>query len=447
MARNYSSNNGNGGCLIWVLVIVWFIGNAALFTGSFDDLPLLCVLAIIGDIAAIIAVINAIANKSQKNAASKSSSSTATIMPTSTPTATTKVSSPENEDKSKLNQLRSKYRVTQTQAVSTTADPLQKGLESYQCVEVLQNVNKAINKRSEYTKVMNSLKKEIDDILSCHGCNNDRERIKHIKSNEELLQQKKEEYTTAANDMKRIQVSLLSKEKEAFRKILSAFSEINSCEKVSSESGVALTSFLKIRSKIPGDLFVSELVPAELNFGAYRFFLLPDVVLAFDKSSTFVTALEPMALIMTFRDKTKSVYMQKNGSNNTWTYSDSIIANDSTLISEGVSRTGWLYEKKNGGPDLRYSHNPMYVSRTDTYAYSDFSIQIGQYKADYSLSKGKLSDKLISMTKEYCSEMHELNAIPSLLRLIESVAKKKETANNLSEQYENVSKNIICKVC
>ena len=95
---------------------------------------------------------------------------------------------------------------------------------------------------------------------------------------------------------------------------------------------------------------------------------------------------------------------------------------------------------------MRYSYNPRYESRTDTYAYSDFSIQIGQYKAEYSISKANLSNKLKPMVKDYCSVMHELNAAPSLLRLLESVSKKREAASLLSEKYESISKNIICKV-
>ena len=292
---------------------------------------------------------------------------------------------------------------------------------------------------------MKSIKEEIDGILACSGCSTDRERLKYIKSNEDILQQKKNEYSAISAEMKKVKVILLSKEKAAFNRFYTALAEITSTEKSAIGSGVDLSSFIKLRSNIPGDFFASEQAPMELNYGAYKFFLLPDVVLAYNKENTFVTALEPMALIVTVRDQKKSVYMRKN-SGGTWSYTDSVIARDSALVSEGYTRTSWLHERKSGGPDLRYSYNPRYESRTDTYAYSDFSIQIGQYKAEYSISKANLSKKLKPMVKDYSLVMHELNAAPSLLRLLESVSKKREAASLLSEKYESISKNIICKV-
>ena len=449
MARNYSSNNnGGGGGLIWIIGILLLVGNVALFDGSFDEMPLLCVLAVIADIFIIGAIIKAIADRTSKSNTSQASSNQPTSQQPSTrsvPQSAQRTTPIVNEDNSKLNQLKSKYRVTNIPPVATAVDPLQKEMESYQCIEVLQNVNKAISRRRDCAKKMKSIKEEIDGILACPGCGTDGERLKYIKNNEDILQQKKDEYAAVSTEMKKVKVVLLSKEKTAFNRLSSALAEITSSEKSASGSGVALSSFIKLRSNIPGDLFASEQVPIELDYGAYKFFLLPDVVLAYDKAKTFVTAFEPMALIITVKDQKKSVYMRKN-SGSAWSHTDSVIARDSVLVSEGYTRTSWLHERKSGGPDLRYSYNPRYESRTDTYAYSDFSIQIGQYKAEYSISKAKLSNKLKPMVKDYCSVIHELNAVPSLLRLLESVSKKREAACLLSEKYERISKNIICKV-
>lgn len=449
MARNYSSNNsGGGGCLLWIIGILLLGGNIALFDGSFDEMPLLCVLAIIADIFIVGAIIKAIADRPSKSNTSQTSSNQPISQQPSTrsvPPSVPKTTPVVNEDNSKLNQLKSKYRVPNIPSVATAIDPLQKEMESYQCIEVLQNVNKAISRRRDCAKKMKSIKDEIDGILACPGCGTDRERLKFIKNNEDALQQKKNEYAAISAEIKKVKVVLLSKEKTAFNRLFTALAEITSSEKAESGSGVALSSFVKLRSNIPGDLFASEQAPIELDYGAYKFFLLPDVVLAYDKANTFVTAFEPMALIITVRDQKKNIYMRKN-SGSAWSYTDSVIARDSALVSEGYTRTSWLHERKSGGPDLRYSYNPRYESRTDTYAHSVFSIQIGQYKAEYSISKANLSNKLRPMVKDYCSVMHELNAAPSLLRLLESVSKKREAASLLSEKYESISKNIICKV-
>ena len=433
---------------MWIIWIVLIIGNLAIFSGSFEALPLLSILAIVGDLYFIYAIIKGIADSSSKNTPPQASNSQPISQQTSTrsvPPSAPKTTPVVNEDNSKLDQLKSKYRVPNVPSVATAVDPLQKEMESYQCIEVLQNVNKAISRRRDCIKKMKSIKEEIDGILACPGCSTDRERLKYIKNNEDTLQQKKDEYVAISAEMKKVKVVLLSKEKAAFNRLLTALAEITSSEKSASGSGVALSSFIKLRSNIPGDLFTSEHAPIELDYGAYKFFLLPDVILTYDKANTFVTAFEPMALIITVRDQKKSVYMRKN-SGSAWSYTDSVIARDSVLVSEGYTRTSWLHERKSGGPDLRYSYNPRYESRTDTYAYSDFSIQIGQYKAEYSISKANLSNKLKLMVKDYCSVMHELNATPSLLRLLESVSKKREAASLLSEKYESISKNIICKV-
>lgn len=449
MARNYSSNNsGGGGCLLWIIGILLLGGNIALFDGSFDEMPLLCVLAIIADIFIVGAIIKAIADRPSKSNTSQTSSNQPISQQPSTrsvPPSVPKTTPVVNEDNSKLNQLKSKYRVPNIPSVAMAIDPLQKEMESYQCIEVLQNVNKAISRRRDCAKKMKSIKYEIDGILACPGCGTDRERLKFIKNNEDALQQKKNEYAAISAEIKKVKVVLLSKEKTAFNRLFTALAEITSSEKAESGSGVALSSFVKLRSNIPGDLFASEQAPIELDYGAYKFFLLPDVVLAYDKANSFVTAFEPMALIITVRDQKKNIYMRKN-SGSAWSYTDSVIARDSALVSEGYTRTSWLHERKSGGPDLRYSYNPRYESRTDTYAHSVFSIQIGQYKAEYSISKANLSNKLRPMVKDYCSVMHELNAAPSLLRLLESVSKKREAASLLSEKYESISKNIICKV-
>lgn len=449
MARNYSSNNsGGGGCLLWIIGILLLGGNIALFDGSFDEMPLLCVLAIIADIFIVGAIIKAIADRPSKSNTSQTSSNQPISQQPSTrsvPPSVPKTTPVVNEDNSKLNQLKSKYRVPNIPSVATAIDPLQKEMESYQCIEVLQNVNKAISRRRDCAKKMKSIKDEIDGILACPGCGTDREKLKFIKNNEDALQQKKNEYAAISAEIKKVKVVLLSKEKTAFNRLFTALAEITSSEKAESGSGVALSSFVKLRSNIPGDLFASEQAPIELDYGAYKFFLLPDVVLAYDKANSFVTAFEPMALIITVRDQKKNIYMRKN-SGSAWSYTDSVIARDSALVSEGYTRTSWLHERKSGGPDLRYSYNPRYESRTDTYAHSVFSIQIGQYKAEYSISKANLSNKLRPMVKDYCSVMHELNAAPSLLRLLESVSKKREAASLLSEKYESISKNIICKV-
>jgi hypothetical protein len=137
--------------------------------------------------------------------------------------------------------------------------------------------------------------------------------------------------------------------------------------------------------------------------------------------------------------------MSKEGYTGAWRHSDSLIGDDSVLMREGSVRTSWLHTKKDGGPDRRYSYNPMYQHRSDVYQYGEITIQIGQYKAEYSFSAGNISETIKSQVREYTAIMHELNAVPSLLRLLESASKKKDRAQELYAQYERTNANFICK--
>ena len=453
MSMAHNNSGGGSGCLTGIIVLIMLIGNAALFTGSAEKMPLLTILAVLGDIFVVGIIIKCISDKPSQN--SNASSSNASSFQTaqdnqqsdvrSATSNTGTISAAWNYDNSKIGRLKGKYKVPNIPSVPSAADPLQKEMEPYQCLEVLKTANKVVALRRESIKKLTAIKQELEYILSCPGCSTHRERIKYLNNNDELLRQKKDEYMAELNAMENTRVSLLSKHTHPFDQLTEALEEVGKSQKIVSKNGVAFQSFLKIDSAIPGDMFSSVRSPVELNYGAYKFFLLPDAVLAFSKEDVFLTAFEPAALIISFQDQQKSVYVSNRGSNG-WTYSDDVVGNDSVLISQGYTRTGWLHEKKNGGPDLRYSYNPMYQSRTDTYGYTGFSIQIGRYKAEYSISKGRMAAKLKPLVREYCSVMHELNTIPSLLRLLESAAKKKDCAKLLSKEYEEICDDIICRI-
>ena len=250
---------------MWIIWIVLIIGNLALFSGSFEDLPLLSILAIVGDLYFIYAFIKGIADSPSKNTRSQVSNSQPTSQQVgmkSTPPSTQRTPPVVNEDNNfKLNQLKFQYRVPNVPSVSTAIDPLQKEMESYQCIEVLQNVNKVISRRRNYAKKMKSIKEEIDGILACPGCSTDRERLKYIKNNEDTLQQKKNEYVVISTEMKSVKVVLLSKEKTAFNRLSTALAEITSSEKSTSGSGVTLSSFVKLKSNIPGTFLLLSRLP------------------------------------------------------------------------------------------------------------------------------------------------------------------------------------------
>lgn len=431
------------------LIILVVIGNLLLFSGAlFGDLSdngIAWFLAL-GAIAFDIYFIYSLVSKSSKNKSNGQS-----IQPSAGSTASgtggTRATTPpekDNTENGKLAQLKRKYTVPGIPSFSSAVDPIQKEMESYQCIDVLQTVNRVVSKRESHIKQLKVIRSQYDNMLSCPGCSSDKERIKYFNSNEEALEKVKRKYLDEHHALKKHKVKLLSKESRAFEKLRTVLNEISASQKITNDSGIAFNSFAKINASIPGDLFESDRSPIELNYGAYRFFLTPDVVLVYDKNNEFVTALEPMAVIIGFRERQKSVYASRHGSGE-WTYSDNVIAQDSKLVSQGTARTSWLHTKKNGGPDLRYSYNPRYEWRTDTYTYTEFNIQIGQFNAVFSVSKGSIVAKLKPLVRDYCAISHRMNATPSLLRLLESTAKTSDGIENLINEYEEKSDSIICK--
>ena len=431
------------------LIILVVIGNLLLFSGAlFGDLSdngIAWFLAL-GAIAFDIYFIYSLVSKSSKNKSNGQS-----IQPSSGSASSgaggirgMPPSEKDNTDNGKLAQIKRKYSVPSIPSLSSAVDPIQKELESYQCIDVLQAVNRVVSKRESRIKQLKNIKSKYDNMLSCPGCSSDKERIKYLNSNEEALENAKREYLDEHRELKKYKVKLLPKESHAFEKLRTALKEITASQKITNDSDIAFDSFAKINSSIPGDLFELEGSPIELNYGAYKIFLTPDVVLVYDKNNEFVTALEPMAVIIGFRERQKSVYASRHGSGE-WTYSDTVIAQDSKLISQGSPRTSWLHTKKNGGPDLRYSYNPRYEWRTDTYSYTEFNIQIGQFNAVFSVSKGSMVAKLKPLVRDYCAISHRMNATPSLLRLLESTAKTSDGIESLINEYEETSDGIICK--
>ncbi|MDO5132803.1 MAG: hypothetical protein Q4D81_07455 [Eubacteriales bacterium] len=447
MARK--KNRGGGGCLIWFIAI---FGNLFLFSGAlFGDLSdnsiawTFAIIAVIIDIVFIRSLMPP-ASKTQEQSATVKKTVTKSQPANTTSKDTAQPVVPNQSGNSKLEALKEKYSVPSIPAIPSTIDPLQKDMESYQALEILQAVNSVVNLRMDLCKQLVEKKKELDELLSCPDCSTDREKIKYLNAHEKALGLKKKEYNDTINVIMNKKVILLSKEELAFAQLKNIFYEIATSQKIIGNAGVAYNSFIKRDATIPGDLFESTQKPIELDFGVYRFFLLPDVVLAFNKNGEFISAFEPFAMIISLEERRKNVYASRRNYGN-WTFRDDLIASDSTLVSNGHVRTSWLHEKKSGGPDMRYSHanNPRYDSRTDIYAYSEFSIQIGHYKAVYSVSKGALTEKTKPIIRKYCSISHKLNTMPSLLRLLASTAKNKKNALDLYGEYIQVSKDIICR--
>ena len=224
MGRN---NGGGGGCLIGVIVI---IGNLLLFSGSlFGDLAdnsiawILAIIAVVIDVVFISSLISS-ASKRREQRADEQEANTRSVHTPSVQRVVEQAAQVEHSDNSKLGLLKAKYSVPAVPIIPATVDPLQKDMESYQCVEILQTVNRVVNLRRDQIKDLVTIKQELDAILSCPGCSTDREKIKYLNANETELNQKKKEFLDIIELINRKKVVLLSKENQVFSGIRLLFS-------------------------------------------------------------------------------------------------------------------------------------------------------------------------------------------------------------------------------
>ena len=443
------SNDSGCGCGIipWLIIIA---GNLLIITGKlFTDLVdnelawIICIVAFGADIYFIYKLVSRTQSnhQSSNNMQNSSSRSSPGLKPYET---SQQPNQQGHSDRSKLKDLIDKYNVPPVPSTISNSDPLQKAMASYQCIEINQAVKKLVRNQLEIREKLRNLKKEIDSLLACPECLSDSERIKYLKKHKETLSEKREEYLSLLSEIENNKIQLLNRERNSFTQLINSLELFSDSRKIVNNCSISYDKFIQLSSVLPGNIFYSSQDPIRLSFEAYNYYLLPDTILVFTNENEFVTALEPMSLIIDFRDKRKNVYNSKNGTSG-WRCLDNLVSDDSILVSRGNVSSTWMHTRKDGGPDLRYSHNPIIETRTDIYSCTDLTIQIGDCKAAYAASKGDIAKKLKFMVRPYCSISHELNAIPSLLRLLEYIADNGNNAAELIYNYENNCDDIICR--
>lgn len=457
------------------ILIFAVIGNLVLLSGGYDDFPTLCILTIIADVVfvglIILSIINSAGKKPDNIAESKKdndnelkreegfkkqSSGSSSI--NDNDTVSRKKAKHDKQMSSKsfssnaihtidsneiISQIRSKYIVKPVAQAHIVKDPFQKEMESYQCVEIEMLLRRLVNRRRELVDRLSTIKSEMDLILSCHGCSTEQECVHFLRSKEQELEQLINEYQHIYNSINQFGINLLSREMSKFRMMVEAFRMMSKSEKKVCENGLDYSDLIKTYSTLPKGLFQSSALPINLDFEEYHFYILPDVILVYNKDK-YIMALEPNALKVLIVDKQRNVTNYRHNYDE-WSFKDDIIGADSKLISEGRVGSYWLHERKNGGPDLRYSYNPRTEYRTDTYSYTEIRIQIGEYKAVCSLSQGDLSSALFEMILPYRNITHKYNYNRSLMRLLENTAKHKDRVLALTNDYEMINDDKICE--
>ena len=139
-----------------------------------------------------------------------------------------------------------RYRVESIPYPVVYSDPLRKKMESYQCIEVIQSVNRVIIQREECIKKLNTIKEEIDSILSCPGCRENKDRAEYLESNKLFLGEKLDEYHELKNQLRSKKVTLLDRHSSAFMNVMKACDCVKRSSKINNQTGSDFISFIRM---------------------------------------------------------------------------------------------------------------------------------------------------------------------------------------------------------
>ncbi len=326
--------------------------------------------------------------------------------------------------------------------IEPEADPLQKTLESYTCAQLLRTIGRAEKRRAELLQSLCTVQHEIAELRYFSKDVTVEEKRAALPYRERQLEKEYTRYMELYQKLTNVHIQLMSKERAGFEELRDVFCSFASSQKLAGP--VPFSETVHLNCVLPGDLFATEEQAIEWKKGQYSFFLLPDVILVYKDSAVFVTALEPMSLVLKLNARRKDV-QASNINSRGWTIRDSLIAKDSRLISSSAVTARWLHQRKDGGPDMRYrlSDNTRFEYRTDTYAYTELTMQIGEYKDTFYASKNVCSKEALSAVKRYCFLSHTKTEIPALLRLLSGTAEQTVPVNSLIAAYSSECRNEI----
>jgi hypothetical protein len=239
------------------------------------------------------------------------------------------------------------------------------------------------------------------------------EKYSHLTSNDDKLKQLEEEGESCLFHLSSYKIEMLNDDCDLLFEMKLAFRYLLNSKICQSES-VSIKEF--ITPKKPNDLMLFRYgnEPVILFFEQFYFCLFSNVILIFDKSGVFSTAIDPSALKVKIKRHTTAVTVSNGNA-----ASNRYIADDSKCVSQGSTRSTWLHTCKDGSPDLRYSYNPRLEYRTDTYEYVSVEFIISDKKVAFTASSSAVGDAFEKVTPSYarkCNNRHD--PIPEFLMLI-----------------------------
>lgn len=258
-----------------------------------------------------------------------------------------------------------------------------------------------------------SISRKTKEILSCYGCNSIDDKYSHLQANMDDLKRLKNESDKYLAELSKFKIKILNDDSELLFCAKLAFLSLLNSKKCLSENG-NIKDFISSVKPLDLMMFEYDYEPVILFLNPFYFCMFGNVILVFDNTGKFSTAIDPTALNIRVEKKVTSVYVNNGTPDN-----NQHIAEDSKCISQGITRTTWLHTCRDGSPDLRYNYNPRSEYRIDMYEYVEIEFVIGDNAILFSASSGTVGDafdKFISQYVRKCNNKH--NPIPELIQLM-----------------------------
>lgn len=269
------------------------------------------------------------------------------------------------------------------------------------------NLKEIISKRNE---IDNSLKR----ILSCVGCSNVKEKLKHLNKNTDELQRLKAESDSLYKEIVRQKIKLLKEDGNLLFFVKEAFTALLSSKKCVLEGGNLKKLIICDEQPADLELFDYKYAPATLRLGGYYYCLFSNVILVFDAKGIFATAIDPTALAIKVERVRVGVWI-RNDTFPTHQYIDV----DSKCIEKGKTTRTWVHTRRDGSPDLRYRDNPSTDYRTDTYEYGNITLSVLDSKIQFALSSDAATNALERVGREYIQKHNNRhNPLPEFFDLL-----------------------------
>lgn len=381
MARN--SGNGNSGCLMAILFVIFFAGNVFLFSGSLGNdlegnpIAIIMVLgAVIADIAIIYWIIKSIAKRIEHDRQRKLHAKADAV-------------------KTEINRIISLYRFPDVLVMGASSQEDGLKVERYN-EDILQLVKQYREETKGMKNDLAELSRQNSVILSCPNCYSDEQKLLFLQKETVQLEDLKRTITDSVAKSAEYRIVLPDANEIPLITLKNALKEIQNSRKIKQDGAISLIEFLEC-SKLPTELycFKCNALQIILTFKPLTFCLLPKVILVFT-GDAFLSAIQPSELKISVTPiETTAVFSNSK-------YGDNIVDMDSKCVQVGSSRKTWMHVRKDGTPDLRYSYNPLTEYRVDHMIYGKAVFEIAGFSAAFSFSSYKALEMLEKAAQLYC---------------------------------------------